>query len=101
MRVTHDEKQVQAAERLVKLRREKEINDLKLLLSMPEGRRFVNRILSFCKVFHCELVTNAGVYFNEGQRNVGTMLLGEVMEANDEAFITMMREAKKEKELDV
>lgn len=78
-----------------KFQRETELKDLQNLLSQPAGRRFIWRTLEFCGVYR-QSATQSGswTYFNEGQRSVGNMVLADIMEANADAYILMMKENK-------
>ncbi len=89
-----DEEQVKDAKKLARYERKKEINDLRELLQLASGRRFIWRYLSMCGVYRLSYALNAGIYFSEGQRDIGLKLLADVMESNDEALIMMMRENK-------
>lgn len=90
-----DEEQVKTAERQERYDRKKELADMRLILETDHGRRFVWRYLEACHVFG-SVFNNSGsvTYFNEGRRDVGLKLMADVTEANDEALIVMMREAK-------
>jgi hypothetical protein len=79
-----DESQVKAAGRKEELRREREVNDLKFILSTASGRRYMHRLI----------VEIAGLYrssylgaptgretdpaFLEGARNLGLQLFSEI-----------------------
>lgn len=93
-----DAKQVETAAQKEKLRREREVNDLKALMGTPHGRRFIRR----------QIVDIAGVYrstylygptgrdsdkdFLEGARNVGLQLLSEVQEHCPELWLLAEKE---------
>lgn len=88
-----DEEQIRDAERKVKNRRDREINDLSVVLSDPHGRRFIWRILSECGVFQTSFSPDSNqMYFNEGERNVGLKIFSEVNEVSPEAYLKMMKE---------
>jgi hypothetical protein len=75
-----------------KRRREKELTDLLKVLALPEGRRFIWRLLSEAGVFRTSFTGNSQTYFNEGRRDLGLLFLNEVMAAKPEAFTQMQRE---------
>ena len=75
-----------------KKQRDKETNDVKKLLDIPEGRRFFWRLLSGTGVFRTSMTGNSQTFFNEGRRDIGLMILKDVMEANPGAFSQMQRE---------
>lgn len=81
-----------AAERN-KARRERELEDLLKVLSSPEGRRFVWRILSAAGIFRSSFAPDdRGTSFREGQRDIGLMVLEDVMLRKPERFVQMQQE---------
>jgi hypothetical protein len=89
-----DEKQVKDQARNVRFGREQDLEDVKGLLFTKSGRRFMWRILSFCKVFETSFTGNSTTFFNEGMRNVGLMLLADITESSPESYLTMIKEAR-------
>ena len=87
-----DPKQVRKADVKKKDEERQELDDVKQLLNSPHGRRFVWRYLGICGVFRSSFTGNSETFFNEGQRNIGLQLLGDVNRANPEAYVTMLRE---------
>lgn len=85
----------------VKREREKELNDIKKVLSFVEGRRLIWRILSKTGIYRLSFAESERLTdFNEGKRSLGLFLLDEVMEAKPTAFSQMQKEyysQKKEK----
>lgn len=73
--------------------RQQEIADFRWLMSDPRGRRFMWRLMGQCKVFEPSFNPHGGVMnFNEGQRNVGLFLLGEVNQLCPAQFPVMAAE---------
>jgi len=72
--------------------RDKELDDLKLVLERPEGRRLIWRMLAACGVFRNSFTGNSQTFYNEGQRNIGLLILKDIMESKPEAFTQMQRE---------
>jgi hypothetical protein len=70
---------------------------MRYILSSRQGRRFLWRYLERCGVFKTSFDGTSRTYFNEGERNIGLKLLADVNEANIEAYVTMMKEAKGDK----
>lgn len=87
----HDPEQVADAELRARRARELELDDLRVLLGLPEGRRFVWRVLAesraFASSFHPEPSRAA---FGEGKRRVGLWLLAELQQADPTAFLGLM-----------
>lgn len=76
-------------------RREEEINDLRAVLSSVSGRRFIWRLLERGGVFRSSFNTESDSYtaFNEGRRNLGLLVLNDILEADLDAFTLMQRES--------
>jgi len=89
-----DEDQVKTRKRKDERLRERELNDLRQVMSSVEGRRFVWRLLEKAGVYKTSFTGNSTTFFNEGQRNMGLMVLGDVHEACAEMYLEMMREAQ-------
>ena len=83
-------------ERATKLRRHQEQADIETLMGTPAGRRFVWRLLDATKVFQTSMTGNSYTFFNEGRRDVGLLIFGEVMEVCPDLYVTMQNEAKEE-----
>lgn len=61
--------------------REKYLNDIRKICSMPEGRRIFAKIFERCGIYRMNLATNASVYHQEGMRSVGLYFLQDLLEA--------------------
>lgn len=92
-----DKGQVKEQENKERRGRERELGDIRWILSSPQGRRFFWRYLGECGVFKTSFTGSSQTFFNEGQRNVGLMLLADLNEAQPDAYVTMMKEAKENK----
>jgi hypothetical protein len=84
------------ADRRKFIERQQQADDVAWLLADARGRRLMYSWLEFCGVFRISMTGNSQTFFNEGQRNVGLMLLGNVMAHSPEAFALMRNEAKAE-----
>lgn len=82
------------------LRRDGELADLRHVLASEPGRRAFRRVLERCNVFGQSFVPTDWhqTAFNEGKRNVGCWLLGELTAA-DPAVVTSMMEEKRKDDL--
>lgn len=89
-----DKKQVNDAKNKEKLSRDKELDDIRQVLSTPSGRRFYWGLLGFCGVFESSFTGNSQTFFLEGKRQVGLKMLADLNEAQPDAYVTMMNEAK-------
>ena len=74
-------------------RRERELDDLKKILKIPEGRRFVLRVLGEAGMFHASFSLNSmQTSFNEGKRDIGLWLMKDLDSAEPMAYSQMLRE---------
>lgn len=90
-----DKKLHERRENLTKRQRDREMADLKKILSIPEGRRFLWRLLKETKYFTSPFHQDGRVgAFYEGKRDVGLIFYREIMEANPAAFLQMHNEMK-------
>jgi hypothetical protein len=72
-----DEAQIDDAKRRAKLDRDQELADLRAVLALPAGARFLWRFLSRCHLFELSLRAGEASAFLEGERNIGLFLLAE------------------------
>lgn len=73
--------------------RQQEAADFRWIMNDHRGRRFMWRLMGQCKVFEPSFNPHGGVMnFNEGQRNVGLFLLGEVNQLCPALFPVMAAE---------
>lgn len=90
-----DPKQVGIAEKREKDDRERELGDLRAVLSTVEGRRLLWRLLGKFKwgqaVFNVDATVMA---FNAGMQNAGNFLVSEITEADDQQLLVMMQESQ-------
>lgn len=86
--------QVEKANKEKKLRREKELKDIKAILSMKEGKRFMWRLLAHCKTFESIWTPSAQIHYQAGQQDVGHFLMSEIEEADENLLFEMMKDNK-------
>lgn len=73
--------------------RQRELSDLRKILKIPEGRRFVWNLLAKAGLFHSSFALNSNqTAFNEGRRNLGLDLMIDLNEADVGAFAQLQRE---------
>jgi len=87
-----NEQEVKRAEQKAKNQRDTEIADLKNLLSSKRGRRIVWRILEQTGMHRTSFTGNSTTFFNEGQRNIGLWLVEQVLSADTDAYLEMVKE---------
>lgn len=68
-------------------------SDVMFVLSSVEGRRFYWRLMKRCGIFKSSYSAEEGrIFFYEGERNIGLMLLKELNEVIPSAYLQMMEE---------
>ena len=81
------------------LRRIEELQALGRLMGDPAGRRWMRDFLGACHVWDSSYATNAiRMAFLEGERNQGLKLQAEIVEANPEMFLQMLKEYGSERQ---
>jgi hypothetical protein len=76
-----DESKVKEAEQEGKNTRDQEIEDIKVLMSTPQGVRFFRRVMTMGHVFSTSFTGNSRTYFNEGMRNMSLIIFNDICEA--------------------
>jgi hypothetical protein len=91
-----DPQQVKAGKKKEKSRHWQDMQDIKAIAETPEGRRFFHRYISkICKVFKTVYQGDAGIYFNEGKRVVGTTMLLDLRNAAPDALLEILTQGDK------
>lgn len=94
-------RQIKHAARKFVDRRDRELSDLRALLSEPYGRRIVWRLLGHCGLYATpSAATNETTRENIGRGDVARFLLAEVMEADPNGWLKLQVEAQHEAEAD-
>lgn len=84
------------AEARRKLEAQREKDAYQWLMASTHGRRIVGDLLDFCGVWRSSYSRNAqDTSFNEGQRNVGLMLLTKVGDVAPERLVQLLKERSK------
>lgn len=87
-----DPQQIKEAGKKEKIARDREINDLRVVMDSQNGRRFVYSILDFAGINRLSFTGNSNTYFNEGGRNVG-LWLKDMLEKNlPDLYLLMLKE---------
>ena len=66
--------------------------DFKWVVSTEQGRRFLWDLLAFTGVYRSSFTGNSTTFFNEGRRDVGLKLIGQLNEYAPEVYVTMLKE---------
>lgn len=89
------DRDAEADELKARERRRRELEDLRWMLGHPQGRRIVSRLLAEAGAFRSSFNhSGALMAFNEGKRHVGLWFTGELMEANADGYLRVLKEFK-------
>lgn len=92
-----DAGQVQEARGKEKRGRARDLEDLRRLLAEDFGRRVLWKLLGHCGIGQTVRgVNDSDTNYNAGKQDVGHHILGLIVQADEEAYFKMMREAQKE-----
>lgn len=90
-----DEGQVRAATEREAKRASLEVADLIAVMKLPEGRRFINRVIEFTGPLKEAFCPNGSLTnYTLGQQSVGRKLYADLDEACPDLFLKMRQEAK-------
>lgn len=81
------------------LKARQELADMGFVMSSPEGRRFMNYLLSLCgimKLSYSGPGRSEETAFYEGQRNIGNNLFRTITKNFKKEWLIMMDEAEKQ-----
>lgn len=91
--MSDDQRKMHALRKDAERLRQRKLGDLRKVLELPEGRRFVWDTMSACGIFRSSYVPNSDeTQVNEGKRKIGLGLLENVFESAPSAFAQMQRE---------
>lgn len=91
-----DEQQVKDAKHKEQRKSERDLNDLAWVMSAREGRRYVWRLLTHCKVFGSVWSSSALIHYNSGMQDVGHYILSQINDLDPELLVLMIKENKGE-----
>lgn len=76
-----------------KTKADRERDDLRAVLALPEGRRVLRRLLKRADPFASSFASDAGLMaFKEGHRNMGLMLVSMIADADAKALAEVLVE---------
>ncbi len=91
-----DEEVEAEAEAQRKLEAQRDRDAYQWLMASVHGRRIAGQLLDFCGVWRSSYSRNAqDTSFNEGQRNVGLMLLHKLTDLTPERLVQLLKERSK------
>ena len=77
-----------------KLEREKQVEELRVILSTKGGRNVIWRLLSMAKLFNDPIGDTNDIMRQIGAQCIGRLILAEVFTSDPNAYILMQQEAK-------
>lgn len=85
---------VASEERLAAAKQQRELTDLRAVLALPEGRRWLWRVLEQTAAFRASYDPESPIRmaFAEGRRSTGLWLLAEISQADHTAIANLMTE---------
>jgi hypothetical protein len=94
-----DPAQVSSARKKSGRKRKAELNFVKAIMIVPEGRHWMYDMIVLCKVFTSPIVPGDpyGTYNNIGEQNIGKKLLQDINECAPEEYMLMIKEANERK----
>lgn len=96
-----DPQQVKNAGRDEKELKRRERNDIEFLLSSPQGRRFLWKLLCECGIYELSYVQDSDMTaFNEGRRTVGNNILSDILDVDPDGYSMLIKENREVEDLD-
>jgi hypothetical protein len=78
--------------------RDKWLNDIRWVLSTPQGRRFYWGMMAECRAFKEEFISDTNLcYFNKGKKKIGLDMYYDLLEAEPKAYLQMLQENEAQK----
>lgn len=85
---------VKGRQKMVDLRDLTRRAGLKAVMISREGRAWMYGVLEACGVFRSSFTGNSETFMREGQRNIGLIIIADIMRDHDELYTLMCREAR-------
>ena len=92
-----ERKSAEEKAKLDEKRRKQDIEDFKKVLSIVEGRRFLWRLMTQCRVFDSIADPMELIQYNAGRQDVGHLIQKRIVAASPESMLKMMNESKEGK----
>lgn len=89
-----DDAKVKDRQDELKLERERELNDLRLILQTPEGKRFFGRMFKLGHMEQEPFTGNSSTFYNLGMRQFALKYWNDVKEADRAAFVEIITGGK-------
>ncbi|HKE43882.1 MAG TPA: hypothetical protein VKB41_05025 [Steroidobacteraceae bacterium] len=89
-----DGSQQRYGNRVVRRREAASLEAFRSVLRTAEGRHMYWDVLARCGVFRSIWQLSAAIHYNAGQQDIGHWLMGKLLEADEQAYELMHREAR-------
>lgn len=90
----NNKRQIREAKKMARQDHLAKLATVNQLMSTNQGRQYVYNLLCICHVFSPSFNTNAlSMAFAEGERNVGLILMADIMAICPDQYINLQREA--------
>lgn len=100
VRNASDRKQLRTAKKASKEEEKLQEADLRKVLSLPEGRRVLWRILKTCHVFESVWHPSALIHYMSGQQDLGHQLMTWINDISPETLLEIYQLYRSQKETD-
>lgn len=92
-----DSKKVKEVKQKVKDQRRQELDDIRTVMSNASGRRLMWKMLERCGTFRTIFNTDSlTMSYHAGQQDLGHFLMAEIVEADENLLLKIMKDNKKE-----
>lgn len=88
-----DERSVKEFKKVLKLQREREVEDFRRILATEYGRAFIWRLLLECGIFQAPATHELETFRQLGRKDIELWVINEVFTSDMKAFTLMMLEA--------
>ena len=95
-RSTIDGRDLRATDRRVKSAEERKIDDMRFVVSTPQGRRVIYEILEFCQLYRNIWRQSAEIHYLAGHQNVGLFINEWLQEVDPRTPYQLALEVKAE-----
>jgi len=91
--MAEEKKKIETREEKAKRLHDRDINDIRTVIAIPEGRRLFWRILEYGRLWRADFQESVKLlYFEQGKKNTASIFLNDLLEAKSDVFIQMQRE---------
>ena len=88
-----EQRKIETPEERDNRKKERELNDIRVIISTPEGRRFLWKIISEAGVFRTSFSLDENqMAYQEGRRSIGLNILYDLLDASPSTYMQMQNE---------